>query len=617
MTRTLVLAALLLIPAASSAGDLHLPPLLDTTGNIHRINEGPGTKATVVVFLNPSCPLCQRYAPTLNALADGKDKAVEFYGVVSHPSVTFADAAKYAKDYKLTFPVLFDGSAAVAVALKPTAVPEAFVLSLDGKVQYRGRIDDWYEKPAKPRDKATTHDLKDALAAVVAGKTPTVAKTEPVGCLFEEDLPKADAAPAKPTFTRHVAPLLFTRCAHCHRDGEVAPFPLLNYADAKKRAKQSARVTADQTMPPWKAERNYGHFLDEQHLTKAEIATLKAWADAGAPEGDAADMPQSPKFNDGWQLGKPDLVIKMTEPFKVPAGGKDVIRNFVIPIDVAESKMVRAVEFRPGNRKIVHHALCLLDISGQGRKWDEADDGPGYASEKGGIGFIPSGSIGGWAPGVAPRWLPEGVGRFLAKGSDVILQIHYHPSGKEETDQSEIGIYFDKTGAVKPLGGFSVENWAIDMPAGEKEYKLSAEYTLPVNTTLIGTAAHMHLLGKQMKAWAELPDGKTVDLIRVKAWDFNWQDEYLYRQPVVLPKGTKVKMESVHDNSGSNPANPNSPPKRIKWGEGTQDEMSLCVFEATCDSVTDLLRLVADNATHNKVIERFSEPPPWKRKKEK
>lgn len=617
MTRSVALAALLLTPLVASAGDLHLPALLDTTGGVHRIGEARGTKATVVVFLNPSCPLCQRYAPTLNKLADGKDKAVEFYGVISHPSVTFAEAAQYAKDYTFTFPVLFDGSAAVAVALKPAAVPEAFVLDESGKVQYRGRIDDWYEKPAKPRDKATTHDLKDSLAAVLAGKAPTVAKTEPVGCLFEEELPKADAAPAKPTFNRHIAPLLFARCAHCHREGEVAPFPLLTFAEAKKRAKQIVRVTADKTMPPWKAERNYGHFLDEQHLTKAELATLKAWADAGTPEGDAADLPPAPKLTDGWHLGKPDLVIKMTEPFKVPGGGKDIIRNFVIPVELAESKMVKAVEFRPGNRKVVHHALCLLDISGQGRKWDEADDGPGYGTQTGGIGILPSGGLGGWAPGVMPRPVPEGVGRFLAKGSDVILQIHYHPSGKNEIDQSEIGIYFEKTTAVKPLGGFSLENWKIDMPAGEAEYKLSAEYTLPVNTTLVGVAPHMHLLGKSMKAWAELPDGKTVPLIKVKQWDFNWQDEYLYRQPVKLPKGTKVKMESVHDNSTSNPANPNSPPKRIKWGEGTEDEMSLCIFEATCDSVTDLLRLVADNAAHNKVIERFSEPPPWARKKAK
>jgi thiol-disulfide isomerase/thioredoxin len=615
MIRPVALLGLLLAPAFAPAADLHLPPLLDTVGKVHRVGEGPGTKVTVVLFLNPSCPLCQRYAPTLNKLANGRDKTVEFYGVVAHPSVTFAEAAKYAKEYKFTFPVLFDGSAAMAVALKPTAVPEAFVLDDAGQVRYRGRIDDWYERPGKPRDKATTHDLKDAVAAVLAGKAPAVAKTEPVGCLFEDELPKADAAPAKPTFTRHIAPLLFARCAHCHREGEVAPFPLLSYTDAKKHARQTVRVVTDGTMPPWKATRGYGHFLDENHLTKAEIATLKAWADAGTPEGDPADLPVAPTFHAGWQLGKPDLILKMPEPFQVPAGGKDIIRNFVIPIDVPEGKMVKAFEFRPGNRKVVHHALCFLDISGQGRQWDAHDDGPGYGSTKGGIGILPSGSLGGWAPGTTPRWLPEGVGRPLMKGSDAILQIHYHPSGKDETDQSEVGVYFDKTPGVKPLGGFSVENWAIDMPAGEREYKLKGEYTLPVNTTVVGVAPHMHLLGKTMKAWAETPDGKTVPLIDVKEWDFNWQDEYLYRQPVRLPKGTKVKMESVHDNSTSNPANPNSPPKRITWGEGTADEMSLCIFEAHCDTATDILRLVIDNATKNKVVERFGEPPPWARKK--
>ena len=611
-------AALLLFALPAVAADPpHLPPLLSTTGTVHRLADASDCKATVVVFLNPSCPLCQRYAPALNTLYAGRPKGVEFYGVVAHPSVSFAEAAKYAADYKLAFPVLFDGAAALAVHLKPTATPEAFVLNEAGEVVYRGRIDDWYEKPGKPRDAAKTFDLKDAMIAAVAGKKPATAKTEPVGCVWEEELPKPGAAPAKPTYNRHVAALLATRCARCHRDGEVAPFPLLTYADAKKRAKQISRVTADKTMPPWKAEQGFGHFLDEQHLTPAEFATLKAWADAGAPEGDPADKPALPAFADGWQLGKPDLVIKMPEKFTVPAGGKDIIRNFVIPISVPESKMVRAFEFHPGNRKVVHHALCFLDLSGRARKWDEADDGPGYSSEKGGIGVLPTGSLGGWAPGVAPKWLPDGVGRFLAKGSDAVLQVHYHPSGKEETDQSEVGVYFDTSGGVKPLGGFSVESWKIDLPAGEKEYTLKAEYTLPVNTTVYGVAPHMHLLGRTMRAWAELPDGKRVELVNVRAWDFNWQDEYLYRKPVPLPKGAVVKMTSTHDNSTSNPANPNSPPKNIKWGEGTADEMSLCIFESACDSLPDLFRLVADNATHNKVLERFNEPPPWKRKREK
>ncbi|MEO2092022.1 MAG: redoxin family protein [Gemmataceae bacterium] len=608
MFRAALLIALLLVTSGQAAERVEFPPLLDTAGGVHRVGEGQATKATVLVFLNPTCPLCQRYAPTLNKLAAGKNAAVEMYGVVSNAPVTFKEAAAFAREYGLKFPVLFDGSAAVAARLKPTHVPEAFVLTAAGEVAYRGRIDDWYEAPAKPRPEVRTHDLADAITAVLAGKALANAKTEPVGCLFEDTLPKPDAAPAGVNYNRHVASILLTRCASCHRPGEVAPFPLQSFADASKRAKQIAAVTGDRTMPPWKATRGYGHFQDEQHLSAAEIATLKAWAADGAPEGAEADKPTPPKFADGWYLGPPDLIVKMPEAYTVPAGGKDVIRNFVIPIDVPESKMITAIQFRPGNKKVVHHALLLLDITGQGRKLDAAEPGPGYGSAKGGVGFIPSGGLGGWAPGVLPRHLPAGTGRFLAKGSDAILQIHYHPSGKEETDQSEFGVYFAKTAALKPLGGVAVENWAIDMPAGEREYRRSAEYTLPASLTLVGTAPHMHLLGKSMKVWAETPDGKTVPLVHIENWDFNWQDYYLYQKPFTLPKGTKLRLESVHDNSSSNPANPNSPPKRITWGEGTADEMCLCLFEGYCDTALDMIRVVTDNATHNKVVERFMEP---------
>jgi thiol-disulfide isomerase/thioredoxin len=609
VTRAISLLTWLLATPALFAEPISFVPLLDTAGAIHRIGEGRTTKAVVFVFVNPECPLCQRYVPTLNGIAEKKAASVEFYGVMSNATVTFREAAKFAKEYGLKFPLLFDGSATIAGQLKPTHVPEAFVLDAEGQIRYRGRIDDWYEKPMKPRAEVKSHDLKDALAAVWAGRAPARAKTEPVGCLFEDQLPNADAAPDPVTFNRHVAPLLFTRCAGCHRPGEVAPFPLQSFADASKRAKQIARVTKDRIMPPWKAEKGYGHFLDEQHLTKAELATLSKWAESGTLQGDAADLPPTVAFPDGWVLGKPDLVVRMTEPFTVPAGGKDVIRNFVIPIDVPENKMITAIQFRPGNKKVVHHALLLLDITGAGRKLDADDPGPGYGSAKGGVGFIPSGGLGGWAPGVLPRHLPEGTGRFLAKGSDAILQVHYHPSGKEEKDQSEFGVYFAKTPVTKMLGGVGVENWSIDIPAGEKAYKRTAEYTLTANLTVVGTAPHMHLLGKEMKCWAETPDGKTIPLIHIANWDFNWQDYYLYRKPFTLPKGTKLKLESIHDNSSSNPANPNTPPKRITWGEGTADEMCLCLFEGYCENTWDLIALIADNARNNKVIERFSEPP--------
>jgi thiol-disulfide isomerase/thioredoxin len=603
--RTLLLG---LVLTASLATAADIPPLQDTTGRNHRLGNTQSVTTTVVVFLNPDCPACQQYAPTLIEIATKLPAGVEMFGVVAHASASRKQAATFATEYKLNFPVLFDANLQLAQELKPTHVPEAFVLNAKQEILYRGRIDNLFDKPGKKRTTVTETDLRNAIREASKGGPVTVKSTTPVGCVFDEPA-KID----KPDYNRHVSAILNTRCVDCHRTGEVAPFALTNFAEAKAKAKQVSLSVASGQMPPWKAKKGYGHFLDENHISKAEVAILDGWA-ANPVEGDAADKPLSPPFIEGWVLGKPDMIIKMPAAYKVPAGGPDILRNFVIPLDLKEDKFVTAIQFKPDNRRVVHHALCFLDRTGQGRKLDEAEEGPGYSSAKGGVGLLPTGSLGGWAPGVIPRHVPDGMARFAARGSDLILQMHYHPSGKDEEDQSEIGVYFAKTPPSRYLAGFSVENWTINMPAGEKEYKLKAEYKLPVATTLIGAAPHLHLLGKSMKAWAETPDGKTVPLIHITDWDFNWQDEYLYHRPFTLPKGTVVNMESVHDNSRSNPANPNSPPKRIQWGEGTADEMSLCIFETTCDTIGELLVLIADNAKNNKVVERFTEPPKKKAK---
>jgi thiol-disulfide isomerase/thioredoxin len=607
--RSLILFVLFAFTTAATASDI--PPLQDTTGKIHRLGNTQSVTTTVVIFLNPDCPICQQYAPTLNDLAKGLPAGVEMYGVVAHESISRTAASKFFTDYKLNFPVLFDANLRLATALQPTHVPEAFVLNVQQEVMYRGRIDNLFAKPGQKRANVTEFDLKNAITEASAGKPISVKTTIPVGCVYEEAiLLKIE----KPNYNRHVSAILNTRCVACHRTGEVAPFPLTTFAEAKPKAKQIALSVSNGQMPPWKAKKGYGHFLDENHISKAELAILETWANAQTPEGTASDKPLSQPFPEGWVLGKPDMIIRMPEAYKLAASGPDLLRNFVIPLDLTQDKYVTAIQFKPGNRKVVHHAICFLDTSGQGRKLDAAEDGAGYSSAKGGIGLLPTGSLGGWAPGVIPRHVPEGMARYAARGSDLILQMHYHLSGKEEEDQSEIGVYFAKEAPKRYLAGFSVENWTIDMPAGEKEYKLKAEYKLPVATTFVGVAPHLHLLGKSMKAWAETPDGKTVPLVHISDWDFNWQDEYLYHRPFTLPKGTVVKMESVHDNSSSNPTNPNSPPKRITWGEGTADEMSLCIFETTCDTVMELLVLVADNARNNKVIERFMEPPNKKAK---
>ena len=399
------------------------------------------------------------------------------------------------------------------------------------------------------------------------------------------------------TWSRDIAPVVYQNCVSCHREGQVAPFSLQAYDDAKKRADQLAEVTASKFMPPWKAESGVGSFVGERHLTDAQIALFKTWAQQGTPQGDPKEAPKLPKFADGWQLGEPDLVVKVDQPYTLKADGRDEYRCFVVPLNLSEDKYVTAVEFRPSNRKIVHHAILYLDTNGRARKLDAADPGVGYR-RVGGPGFTPTGSLGGWAPGAFVTPLPDGVARLVKKGSDLVIQTHFHPSGKTETEQSSVGIYFAKKPVEKQLAGLALRNRNIDIPAGEKNYTVTDSLELPVNVDLLGLTPHAHLLCKDMRAWAVLPDGKKLDLIHVADWDFNWQEQYQLKNPLHLPAGTTLHMKYVYDNSADNLNNPSNPPQRVRFGEETVDEMAFLFINVIPEKKGDQLALLAAMLKH-------------------
>ncbi len=256
----------------------------------------------------------------------------------------------------------------------------------------------------------------------------------------------ASSAPPAPTFTRDIAPILYQNCVTCHRAGQVAPFSLETYADVSPRARQIADVTASRYMPPWKAAAGYGDFHGARRLSVAQIATLKSWAAHGTPQGNVADMPPAPHFASDWQIGTPDLVVKMPQAFTVPADGPDVYRCFVVSLPTEIRQYVTAVEFRPSNHRVVHHAILYLDKSGVARKKEAASGGVGFQSF-GGPGFLPSGILGAWVPGTVPEPLPDGVARLLPARSDLVIQMHFHPTGKVETEQSEVGLQFARAHA--------------------------------------------------------------------------------------------------------------------------------------------------------------------------
>ncbi len=406
-----------------------------------------------------------------------------------------------------------------------------------------------------------------------------------------------------PTFARDVAPILFDHCASCHRPGEVAPFSLLTYQDAKKRARLIAEVTQQKLMPPWKPQQGYGGFVGQRHLSAGQIAVLRRWVEHGASFGKRADLPSAPKFTPGWQLGQPDMILSMPRAFTIPAEGADVNRSFVLPVTLPRDKYVRAAEFRPGNRRVVHHATVLIDTSGKARQI-ETQSGEAGGGFRGGMGFgktdfMPSGSLGGgYVPGMMSNPNPPDAPNVLPKKADIVFGMHYHPTGKVESDRSSIGLYFTdkpprRVGSVILMGVLNLE-----IQPGEMAHPEHATFTLPVDVEVQSIAPHMHLIGKSVKMWAELPDGSTRPLIKINDWDFNWQGTYQYARPFRLPKGAKIHGDWTHDNSANNPRNPISPPRRVRNGENSTDEMAAAWIPVLVDTPGDNGALWVANLGH-------------------
>jgi len=393
------------------------------------------------------------------------------------------------------------------------------------------------------------------------------------------------AAAAPPTFNADIAPILYQKCAACHRPGEVAPFSLLTYSDAAKKASLLAAVTEKRVMPPWKAEPGYGAFANERRLSDQQIALIRDWAKAGAPEGSGA-KPVPPVFPAGWEGSQPDKVLTLAHPVSVAADGPDQYRCFVLPLDSADDVYLSGMEFRPGNRKVVHHALVYTDRTGTARKLAASAPDGGYSCF-GGPGFPPSGLLGGWAPGASPTPDSPALSQLIAKNTDIVVQIHYHPSGKPEQDQSSLGLKFSGP-PTKGRAGIILSNRRIYIPAGDAHYVVKSSVVVPQDVDLFGITPHAHYLGKDMQVNAILPDGATEHLIWIKDWDFNWQGQYRYQQPMHLPKGTRIEMQYVYDNSESNPHNPSHPPVAVTWGEETKNEMAVLFLSVALPSAADV-----------------------------
>ncbi|HKS37573.1 MAG TPA: tetratricopeptide repeat protein [Verrucomicrobiae bacterium] len=376
------------------------------------------------------------------------------------------------------------------------------------------------------------------------------------------------------TFNRDIAPVIFNNCAPCHRPGQPAPFSLLDYAEVKKRGELIVEVTEKRYMPPWLPEPGHGNFADERRLSADQIGMIKQWVIEGAIEGRASDLPPLPEWLEGWELGQPDLAVTLPSAYTLAPDGKDVYRNFVVPIPTTERRFVRAVEFRPGNGKVVHHTFMYVDASRQSRHLVDNATPPSF----GGMRVpesaeTPGGQLLGWQPGKRPYVSPDGLSWVLEKDSDLVLQMHLQPSGRSETVLPAVGFYFTDKPPTNIPYRINLLRYAIDIPPGVRDYSIENRYVLPVDVHLLRILPHTHYLGKELQGYALLPDGAKKWLLLIKNWDFNWQGDYRYAEPVFLPKGTTLVMHFTYDNSADNAHNPNHPPKRVKFGLQSTDEM--------------------------------------------
>jgi Tfp pilus assembly protein PilF/mono/diheme cytochrome c family protein len=411
-----------------------------------------------------------------------------------------------------------------------------------------------------------------ALVAAAAGLTAVLAPTESEPASFEQQV----------TFNRDIAPILFRNCAACHHSGGAGPFSLLTYQDAKQHGRQIAAVTRTRLMPPWLPEPGNLKFADELRLSDQEIATIQEWVQQGAVEGSLSDLPARPEFAEGWELGKPDLVLTARKPFVLPASGADQYWNFILPVPISQTRWLKSIEIRPGQKHLVHHANVLVDRA-QASRGREKAPGSGFGGMEIRLEsevFDPDSHFLFWKPGTIPYVEPDGMALRLDKGTDLVLNMHMQPSGKSEVILPSIGLYFtDQPATMYPML-LQIENdAALDIPPGEKNFVVSDTLTLPIDVDLLAIYPHAHYLGKDMLALAILPDGTSKTLIHIKQWDLNWQAVYRYAEPVFLPKGTVISMKYSYDNSEGNRANPNHPPQRVTAGNRASDEMAHLWFQ--------------------------------------
>jgi peroxiredoxin len=532
--------------------------LRDYRGHEHSLKELADAKVVVVAFLGVECPLAKLYAGRLEQLQEEfGDQSVKFIGVDSNRQDSVTELADYAQTLGVTFPLLKDVGNKVADQFGAQRTPQVFVLDQSRTIRYAGAIDDQYGIGVQKK-KPTERYLADAITNLLAAKAVARPTTVAVGCQIGR-MPTAEPT-GEVTYSKHIAPIFQARCAECHREGEIAPFPLLSYDDALGWEETILEVIAENRMPPWLANPQHGEFKNDARLSDEEKELIRTWVKNGSPEGDKADLPEPRQFAEGWRYREPDQLIKMNDKaFDVPAEGVVDYQYYVVDPGWDEDKYILSAEARPDNRAVVHHIIAYVLPPGV----DPREDHDRRQM------------LVGYAPGSPPTVFGDGRAMLIKAGSKLLFELHYTPNGVAQKDLSYIGVKFADPDEVKSLvEGVAIVNPRFEIPPGADSHEVTAKVKAPKDLFILRMMPHMHLRGKAFRYEAIYADGKREILLDVPKYDFNWQLSYELAKPKFIPKGTEVVCTAVYDNSKGNPSNPD-PEATVHWGEQSWDEMMI------------------------------------------
>jgi peroxiredoxin len=532
--------------------------LRDFHGNRRALVDYQDRKVVVLAFLGTECPLVKLYAPRLVELArEFEARGVQFLGIDANVQDTPTEIGRFVQAFSIGFPLLKDAGNVVADRLCAERTPQVFVLDEGRTVRYAGRIDDQFGV-SYHKLKAERRDLAMAIEELLAGQQVSQALTDAPGCLIgrvRKIEPHGDV-----TYSNQVARILNQHCAECHRDGELAPFPLTSYEDTIGWAEMIREVVDQGRMPPWFASPEFGHFSNDSSMTPDEKQTLLKWIDNGCPEGDRGQLPAAPMFTTGWRMGTPDGVYEMKETYTVPAEGLVDYQYFQVDPGFTEDKWISLAEARPGNTAVVHHIVLFALPPGIKIRSPEEAQAQGQM-------------IAVYAPGMPPWRYPEGTALKVLAGSTFYIQMHYTTCGTEQKDRSLIGLKFADPASVKKkvMYGMAV-NAGFEIPPHADNHEVISKVKFSRDMLLLNLFPHMHYRGKSFRIESETPDGTREVLLDVPHYDFNWQLRYDLAEPKFLPKGTQLICTGHFDNSANNPANPD-PSQAVRFGLQTFEEM--------------------------------------------